>query len=175
MTQFAFSFDATRCLGCMACVVACQDQNDPDASDPVAFRHVTKLESGVYPFARIDHLSLSCQQCGDAPCLTACPTCAISKRPEDGVVTVDRDLCVGCHTCELVCPFGAPKFPADGRMAKCDLCHTRVEHGMKPACALACPSAALDVGPIEDLGAEKARRASVKILESLIAVSSGKV
>jgi anaerobic dimethyl sulfoxide reductase subunit B (iron-sulfur subunit) len=159
----------------MACVVACQDQNDPDAKEATAFRHVAKLESGAYPSARIDYFSLSCQQCGDAPCLAACPTNAIFRRTGDGVVAVDRDLCVGCHTCELTCPFGAPKFRADGRMAKCDLCHTRLEHGLRPACVLACPSAALDVGPIDELSGRKAHNASVKILQSLVAVTVAKV
>jgi anaerobic dimethyl sulfoxide reductase subunit B (iron-sulfur subunit) len=171
MIQFAFSFDVARCSGCMACVVACQDQNDLGADDMVAFRHVTTLESGSYPSARIDHFSLSCQQCGDAPCIMACPTTAILRRAQDGVVIVDRDLCVGCHACELACPYGAPKFPEDGRMAKCDLCYVRREYGMKPACVLVCPCGALDAGPIEEMSSRKAERASVKLLKSLIVIS----
>ena len=115
MTQYGFAFDVTRCSGCMACVVACQDQNDLDAIDVVAFRHVTTSETGAYPSARIDHFSLACQHCGDAPCVVACPTAAIHRRGQDNVVVVDRDLCVGCHTCQLTCPFGAPTFPEDGR------------------------------------------------------------
>jgi anaerobic dimethyl sulfoxide reductase subunit B (iron-sulfur subunit) len=135
----------------MACVVACQDQNDLDAIDVVAFRHVTTSETGAYPSARIDHFSLACQHCGDAPCVVACPTAAIRRRGQDNVVVVDRDLCVGCHTCQLTCPFGAPTFPEDGRMAKCD------------------------VGPIEELSARKAKEASLKILKSIVASSSGDV
>jgi formate dehydrogenase iron-sulfur subunit len=57
-------------------------------------------------------------------------------------------------------------------MAKCDLCHIRREHGMKPACVLVCPSGALDAGPIEEMSMKKAEKASVKILKSLIAISS---
>jgi len=60
-------------------------------------------------------------------------------------------------------------------MAKCDLSHTRREHGMKPACVLVCPSGALDVGPIEELSARKAKEASLKILKSIVASSSGDV
>jgi anaerobic dimethyl sulfoxide reductase subunit B len=118
MSQCAFSFDVSRCSGCMACTVACQDQNDFAADEMVAFRHVTKYEEGQYPEARIVHFSLSCQHCGDAPCLAVCPTGAIFREQGDGAVRVDRDLCVGCHSCELACPFGAPKFPQDGKMAK---------------------------------------------------------
>jgi anaerobic dimethyl sulfoxide reductase subunit B (iron-sulfur subunit) len=167
MSQYAFSFDALRCSGCMACVVACQDQNDFSADEIVAFRHVTGYEEGGYPNERISHLSLSCQHCGDAPCLTVCPAGAISRRQEDGVVLVDHGLCVGCHSCELACPFGAPKFPEDGKMAKCDLCYIRRDHDMKPACVRVCPAQALDVGPIEELSKRKAERASIAILKSI--------
>ena len=152
----------------MACVVACQDQNDFIADDEVAFRHVTQYEEGEYPVARIFHLSLSCQHCGDAPCIMVCPSGAISRRQEDGVVTVNRDLCVGCHSCEMACPFGAPKFPNDGKMAKCDLCSTRRSYDMEPACVRVCPAHALEVGSIEELSKRKAEKASIVILKSLI-------
>jgi anaerobic dimethyl sulfoxide reductase subunit B len=172
MSRYAFSFDASRCSGCMACVVACQDQNDFVADDKVAFRHVTKYEEGKYPSVQISWFSLSCQHCGNAPCLMVCPAGAISRRQEDGVVLVDADLCVGCYSCELACPFGAPKFPEGGKMAKCDLCHTRRDHGLKPACVRVCPAQALDAGPIEELSKKKAEKASIAILKSLISLSS---
>ena len=117
MSQYAFSFNLSRCSGCMVCVVACRNQNDFADGDVVAFRHVTRYEGGRYPAARIFHFSLSCQHCGDAPCVTICPTGAIFREQEDGAVLVRDDLCVGCHSCELACPFGAPKFPEDGKMA----------------------------------------------------------
>jgi anaerobic dimethyl sulfoxide reductase subunit B len=173
VTQYVFSFDASRCCGCMACVVACQDQNDFTAGETVAFRHVTKHEAGVHPDAHIAYLSLSCQHCGDAPCLVVCPMRAISRRPEDGAVLVDRDLCVGCHSCELVCPYGAPKFPEDGKMAKCDLCVVRREHGMTPACVRVCPVQALGCGPVEELSEKKTEAASIRILKSLVLVDRG--
>lgn len=173
MDQYAFSFDVSRCSGCMACVVACQDQNDFVAGDEASFRHVTRYEAGAYPVARISYFSLSCQQCGDATCLAVCPTGAIDRRPEDGVVLVNRDLCIGCHSCELACPFGAPKFAQDGKMAKCDLCYVRREHELKPACVLVCPVQAIDVGPLEELSKQKAEKASLVILRSLISPKAG--
>ena len=168
MSQYAFSFDVSLCSGWMACTVVCQDQNDFVADENVAFRHVTRYEDGKHPFARIFHFSLSCQHCGDAPCLTACPTGAIFREPEDGALLVNRDLCVGCHSCELACPFGAPKFPEDGKMAKCDLCRERRNHGLLPACVRVCPTQALDVDSIEELSKRKAERASILILKSLV-------
>ncbi len=167
MSQYAFSFDVRRCSGCMACVVVCQDQNDFAADDEVAFRHVTKYEEGEYPQARIFHFSLACQHCGDAPCIIVCPAGAISRRQEDGSVIVNRDLCVGCHSCELVCPFGAPKFPKNGKMAKCDFCYIRREYNLKPACVRACPAHALEIGLLEELSEKKAERTSVVILKAL--------
>jgi len=67
----------------------------------------------------------------------------------------------------MACPFGAPKFAEDGKMAKCDFCHERMENGLKPACVLACPTGALDVGPVEDLNKKKAKKASIKFLTTL--------
>jgi anaerobic dimethyl sulfoxide reductase subunit B len=174
MSQYAFSFDVSRCSGCMACTVACQDQNDLSSDDVVAFRHVTKYEEGAFPAARIFHFSLSCQHCGDAPCLAACPAGAIFREEADGAVLVNRDLCVGCHSCELACPFGAPKFPRDGKMAKCDLCRDRQAHGMKPACVQVCPVQALDIAPIDELAKRKAEKTSLVILKSLLIGSGGR-
>ena len=171
MTEYSFFFDASRCSGCMACVVACQDQNDFVTGDTVAFRQVRQHEEGVYPETRITSHSGSCQHCVDGPCLLACPMQAIWRRPEDGTVIVDRDICVGCHSCELACPVGAPKFPEDGKMAKCDLCYIRRDHGMKPACVRTCPTEALDYGSIEEMSEKKRETASIRLLKGLTRLS----
>jgi anaerobic dimethyl sulfoxide reductase subunit B len=171
MNQLAFSFDVSRCSGCMACIVACQDQND-FVAEGAAFRHVTRNEEGNYPSARISFFSLSCLHCGDAPCLMVCPTGAISKTDHGGQVIVNRDLCIGCHSCELACPFGAPKFAEDGKMAKCDFCSIRMEHGMKPACVRICTTQALDFGPLEKLTQQKTEKASKIILNAVVSPTS---
>lgn len=160
--QLVFSFDAQRCSGCMACVVACQDQNDFKAED-IALRQVTALEEGNYP-AVIAHISMSCMHCGDAPCLMVCPTGAIFRHPDSGVVDIDRDLCIGCHSCEMACPFGAPKFPTDGKMIKCDLCIVRIENGLEPACVHTCTTGALTFCDAETASRNKTTAASLKIL-----------
>jgi len=151
----------------MACVVACQDQNDTVAGEEIAFRHVTKFEAGENADSIISFLSLSCQHCEDAPCLMVCPMQAISRREEDGVVLIDRNLCIGCHSCELACPYGAPKFSGEGKMSKCDFCYTRREHDMKPACVRVCPGQALDCGPLEEITGKKVENASIRILSAL--------
>lgn len=159
--QVSFSFDVSRCSGCMACVVACQDQNDY-ISETIAYRHVTRHESDD----QLAFLSLSCLHCGDAPCLMVCPTGAIFKRSNDGIVDVNRKLCIGCHSCQMACPFGAPRLAEDGRMVKCDLCNARMEYGHKPACVRVCPTRALDVGVLDKICEARSEKAATKILKS---------
>ncbi len=113
-------------------------------------------------------LSLSCLHCGDAPCMMVCPTKAIYKRDGDGIVEVDRDLCVGCHSCALACPFGAPQYLEDGKMSKCNFCLERLDYDMEPACVRVCPTRALGFGPMEFLAEQKAQKASISILDSML-------
>jgi anaerobic dimethyl sulfoxide reductase subunit B (iron-sulfur subunit) len=97
----------------------------------------------------------------------ACPTQAISKRAEDGIVIVHENLCIGCHACATVCPFGAPQFPDGTRMSKCDFCVARVENGLEPACVRTCPTRALAFGPMEKLAEQQAKKASGIIVSSI--------
>jgi Fe-S-cluster-containing dehydrogenase component len=165
--QLTFSFDASRCSGCFACVVACQDQND--SIPGVAFRTVTRHEEKHPQETRITFFSLSCFHCGDAPCTMVCPTGALFRHAADGVVDLNRDLCVGCHSCLLACPFGSPKFASDGKMAKCDLCKTRIDHDMEPACVRVCPTGALGFGTTKALSDQKATAASIHLMRSAFA------
>jgi anaerobic dimethyl sulfoxide reductase subunit B (iron-sulfur subunit) len=100
-----------------------------------------------------------------------CPTGAIYKSEENGIVVTKKDLCTGCHSCALVCPFGAPRFLEDGKMSKCNFCFERVAHRLEPACVRVCPTRALGFGPMEKLAEEKAERASRSILDSLLIVA----
>ena len=170
MNQLVFSFNVSRCSGCMACIVACQDQNDI-VSEMTAFRRVTSLEERDADGCRLSFLSLSCQHCGDAPCVMVCPTGALTK-DEEGVVSINRDLCIGCHSCELSCSFGGPQFTDDGKMAKCDFCHDRVEAGLQPACVRVCSTKALNFGPVQEITEKKAEKASIKILKALLSTDS---
>lgn len=167
MKQFAFSLNVSLCSGCMACVVACQDQND-FISEGVAYRYVRSHEEGRYPTTRVSFSSIACSHCGDAPCQMVCPSGAIYKREDNGIVDLHKDLCVGCHSCELACPFGAPKFAEDGKMVKCDMCRIRVFHDLDPACVRICTTNALTVEPIEEISDRKAEKACMTILQSLI-------
>ncbi|MDZ7698320.1 MAG: thiamine pyrophosphate-dependent enzyme [Deltaproteobacteria bacterium] len=81
------------------------------------------------------HSAIFCNQCGDPVCESYCPTGAISKNREDGVVRIDQDRCLGCGLCALSCPYGGIEYDADKRRThKCDLCDG------EPMCVAACPS-----------------------------------
>jgi anaerobic dimethyl sulfoxide reductase subunit B (iron-sulfur subunit) len=164
--ELGFSFDLSRCSGCLACVVACQDQNDIPG-DAQSFRQVIQIENGQNATAQLAFVSLACFHCSDAPCLQACPKGAIYRDEVTNVVDVDKDLCIGCRACAMVCPFGAPRFTPAEKMQKCNFCIDRVTHGLDPACVHTCTTRALGFGSLEELAKKKAKKASVKIMKGL--------
>lgn len=159
MTRYAFHFDGTRCTGCKTCEMACKDFKD--LSVGTAFRKVYEVTLGTterdangcitsscvsYP------LSMSCNHCDDPACTKVCPTTAMHKDPETGLVSVDVDKCIGCGCCHMACPYNAPKVDREkGHSVKCDGCAERVAAGEKPVCVEACPARALDFGTIEEM------------------------
>ena len=160
----AFYLDVDRCTGCFACAVACMDQNDLEIGpEPTAWRQVFAVETGAGSEARIRYVSLACMHCADAPCLIACPAGALQRDSGTGAVVVASELCIGCHSCSIACPFGVPRFGRDGVMQKCDLCSARLEHGLEPACVRVCPTKALRQGDPNELGLETERKAAGRL------------
>jgi formate dehydrogenase iron-sulfur subunit len=170
-----FFTDATLCIGCKACEVACKQWNQlPDegfrltgmsydntaALGASTWRHVTFAER---PLERRGiawkMLSDVCKHCERAGCLEACPTGAI-VRTEHGSIYVQPDICNGCGYCVPACPFGViAKSEDDGRAAKCTLCYDRLQGGLEPACAKACPTDSIQFGPLDELRERAATRA----------------
>ena len=153
--QLGFYFDQTRCTGCHTCNVACKDWHDIDAG-PVNWMRVTTIEQGRFPDVFVAWLALPCCHCEQPNCVTACPVGAITKRADDGIVVVDRELCLGkdkCDLCLQACPYQVPQFDVEdnAKMQKCDLCLERVTQGQQPICVEACPMWALDFGPLDQL------------------------
>jgi anaerobic dimethyl sulfoxide reductase subunit B len=162
--SYAFYLDLERCTGCFACTVACMDQNDLDVgAEPTAWRQVFAVENGEYPEASLRYVSLACMHCEDAPCVLACPTGAAHREADTQVVAVASDLCIGCHSCAIACPFGVPRFAADGKMQKCDLCSERLRYGLEPACVRACPTRALRQGDPNEIGLNVEREAARRL------------
>ena len=102
-----------------------------------------------------------CKHCTNAGCLDACPTGALI-RTEFETVIVQPDVCNGCGYCVPSCPFGViDRDPYDGRAAKCTLCYDRLEDGLEPACAKACPTDSIQFGECDEL----VERAQARVLE----------
>jgi anaerobic dimethyl sulfoxide reductase subunit B (iron-sulfur subunit) len=152
--QMAFSFEQRRCIGCFACVTACMQwhQHMPGKAKR---RRLLTLEEGKYPNVSVRFLSSACCHCAEPACVGACPAEAIHKRDEDGIVILDREVCLGAMLCGFACrdacPHDAPQFESEGerKMQKCDFCMERLSEGKKPICVEACITGALDAGPLK--------------------------
>ncbi len=96
-----------------------------------------------------------CKHCVNAPCLEVCPTGAIMRSEFDSVY-IQEPVCNGCRDCVTACPFGVIHMSGlenegKGTAKKCTLCYDRLQHGMTPACAKACPTESIQFGSITDL------------------------
>ncbi len=171
--QLAFYFDASACGDCKVCQVACKDKNDLPLG--VRWRRVYQYSGGgwvsvddvlvpnnVFSYS----ISISCMHCENPACVEVCPTQAMQKG-ENGVVTIDENLCVGCRYCEWACPYAAPQYnEARGVMTKCNFCQDLLAKGQNPACVDACVMRALDFGELEELRAKYGDEASIEPLPS---------
>jgi Fe-S-cluster-containing dehydrogenase component/formate-dependent nitrite reductase membrane component NrfD len=147
--------DQTKCIGCHACTTACKSENEVPVS--VNRTYVKAVEVGVFPQARRAFQVTRCNQCEDAPCVTACPTRAMFRRP-DGIVDFDKSVCIGCKACMAACPYDAIFInPEDHSAEKCNFCAHRIDAGLEPACVVVCPVEAILVGDLHDPASKVAR------------------
>ncbi|MCW8954901.1 MAG: dimethyl sulfoxide reductase anchor subunit [Sulfurimonas sp.] len=142
--QYRFHFDATACVGCHCCEVACNEQNNNPAD--IKWRRVGEIEGGEFPaFSQLFN-SMSCNHCIDPECLKGCPTNSYIKIDETGIVVHDDDTCIGCQYCTWNCPYEVPVFHEERKIVtKCHMCHERLDVGQTPACVQACPSGAIEI------------------------------
>ena len=172
--------DLDVCVGCNACAVACKQWNTSGTTGPLSdynpygespsgvwFNRIRHFEVGDHPDSKTVHFPMSCMHCEDAACVTVCPTGASYKRPEDGIVLVDQDKCMGCNYCAWACPYGARELDReDGVMKKCTLCIDRIydeelpKEERQPACVLTCPTNARFFGDFDDPDSEVSRLSS---------------
>ncbi len=172
--QYGFYFDGSRCTGCKTCTMACKDYYDIGTDRD--WRRVYEYGGGDWqqnadgswqPDVYSYYMSISCNHCEEPACAQACPTGAMHKRPQDGLVAVNQDRCIGCQYCSMACPYGAPQYDAKNNvMSKCHGCFERVEQGKQPVCVQACPLRVLDFGPIDELRAKYGDEASIAPLPS---------
>ena len=142
--NYRFHFDATACVGCHCCEVACNEQNNNPAD--IKWRRVGEMEGGIFPNVSQLFNSMSCNHCIDPACLIGCPTNSYIKIEETGIVIHDDPSCIGCQYCTWNCPYGVPTFHEERNIVtKCHMCHERLDEGQSPACVQACPSGAIEI------------------------------
>ena len=154
MARYGMIIDATTCLGCNACTVACIEENQTAYWNDKVRTRVYEKEVGSYPDVDKIFQTQICVHCDDPPCVDVCPTGASHIGP-GGVVLVDYEKCILCGACVEVCPYNARYFytPEDVKKAKeefgpnehivphvdkCTLCIHRIEQGLEPACVATC-------------------------------------
>jgi Fe-S-cluster-containing dehydrogenase component len=157
-------YDATRCIGCQACVTACKTANnmpgnlyDPPNDLSGDTKNIIKLYESD---GEKSYMKQQCMHCIDPGCVNACMIGAFKKR-EFGIVTWDKDRCIGCRYCQVACPYNIPKFQWDTaipEIVKCELCNHMLARGEEPGCCQACPKEAVIFGTYEELLADARQR-----------------
>lgn len=146
--------DQERCIGCEACTIACEKENNPSAGHWIRVKTSVGAKkdtpSGQYPNLQMHFLPLLCMHCDHPPCVDACPLEALFKR-EDGPVVLDEDRCNGCRLCVEVCPYDAIRYCHErGKIEKCTLCTHRIDQGLEPFCVICCEGQAMHFGDLND-------------------------
>ena len=138
-------YDEGRCIGCKACMAACQLEHGLNEAPEINLFFIKEKEvKGNFPKLKFNREN-ACRHCREHFCVSACNYDAV-RVEKGGVVTIDGNRCVGCGNCALACPYGAITL-VDGKAKKCDLCAERVvKEGDVPRCVAVCPSGALIFG-----------------------------
>jgi len=162
-------YDAKKCVSCYACMIACLDQNDIDVEHgEEPYRKVFNEEFQEAGQNKFVFLSTACMHCDDAPCIVACPVGCIKKDLETGMTIYDNTDCIGCKSCGMACPFGAPRYRSDGKMEKCDGCYMRIKNSMEPACVRACAFGALELMTEDEIRANDDKKAINTMLKTIL-------
>jgi formate dehydrogenase iron-sulfur subunit len=175
---YGFFTDTSVCIGCKACEVACKQWNMLAGNEPSfidGYDNTGQLDSQNWRYVKlIDNvpdetmgtgqgkawllMSDVCKHCQHASCMDVCPTGAII-RTEFDTVYIQPDVCNGCRNCISACPYSVIGIDEETNVAhKCTLCYDRLQGGMEPACAKACPTQSIQFGPLQELQARADKR-----------------
>src|SRR5437870_13474066 len=177
--SYGFFTDTSICIGCKACEVACKEWNQLQGDEPKFladsydntgqldaqnWRHVKFIDDVPAQSADAGNgkaflmMSDVCKHCKHASCMEVCPTGAII-RTEFDTVFIQQDVCNGCRNCIAACPYSVIALnPATRTAHKCTLCYDRLQGGLQPACAKACPTQSIQFGTINDLKGRAQKR-----------------
>ena len=181
--RWGILIDTAKCAdGCTACVNACQTENgwgggennsESHSSDAQRAQWIRRVQLREKATGHVTTLPLMCQHCETPPCADVCPTGA-SFRRADGIVLVDKHICIGCRYCMMACPYKARSFIHEdlkdqkpwsprgkGTVESCTLCVHRVDEGGTPACVEACSAEghyAMVFGDLYDENSEISRQ-----------------
>lgn len=157
MEEKVLVVDQQRCTGCRLCELVCSVHHTGSSNPSRARIKVIKWEHmGIY-------LPMTCNHCEKAYCVEVCPTKACHREPElNNRVIIDKNLCIGCRTCVIACPFGHPFFDVKDRVTvKCDYCDG------DPQCVRFCEVRAVDYLGADKIQMAKKREAANKLIESM--------
>lgn len=154
MTHYAIATDLNRCMGCLACSVACKAMNNVPVGDywnkTLRVGPNPKADGcGTWPDVEMYFLTVQCQHCKDPECVKVCPTGA-SHIAADGTVQIDKSKCIGCQFCAMSCPYGVRYLNDEERVVeKCTLCEQKTAQGELPQCVTQCGGMARWFGDLD--------------------------
>ena len=153
MANKAIVTDLNRCVGCLACMVACKAVNNVPIGSywNKVLRIGPSLKAGATSAHDVEmyYLPVQCQHCADPECVKVCPTGA-SHKLEDGTVQIDKSKCIGCQFCAMACPYNVRYLNEEERVVeKCTLCEQRTAQGELPQCVSGCVGLARWFGDVE--------------------------
>ena len=142
MANKAIVTDLNRCVGCLACMVACKAVNNVPIGSywNKVLRIGPSLKAGATSAHDVEmyYLPVQCQHCENPECVKVCPTGA-SHKLEDGTVQIDKSKCIGCQFCAMSCPYSVRYLnEEEGVVEKCTLCQQRTAQGELPQCVSQC-------------------------------------
>jgi tetrathionate reductase subunit B len=173
--RWGMLIDNNKCeSGCNDCVTACNTENGlSGGTKPTDSQWIRKVQLKDTFTGRVSSLPMMCQHCENPPCVDVCPTQASFKRA-DGIVLVDKHICIGCRYCVMACPYQARSFVHEvitdqksdvprgkGTVESCTMCVQRIDKGETTACAEACTKAghnAILFGDLNDPQSEISKR-----------------
>jgi molybdopterin-containing oxidoreductase family iron-sulfur binding subunit len=177
--------DVDKCRdGCTACVAACAEENGlrGNGRPETDAQWIRKVELRDPSTGTTRTLPFMCQHCAYPPCVDVCPTGA-SFRRADGIVLVDKHICIGCRYCMLACPYKARSFVHEavedpkphaprgkGTVESCTFCVHRVDEGRTPACVEACAEAggkAMTFGDLNDPDSEISKQIAAYVTDQV--------